>query len=487
MTEKIMGPEGSKRRKRFWLVPMLIAVLGTVFFVSGALAVHDTGAFQMDGDASSSTQTIGPPAPDDWNNVCHQANPTACPTGSDTTGGATAVSWTAEPNLNSSIFTGGGSKDPIDINQWAWKDGAGGLPDKDNLLHAFAARYSLPPDTTGATQCPAGTNPTCEILVFGSDRLDNSGDAQQGFWFFQNKITLGSTALGGGQNFNGVHKLGDILVISNFSNGGSVSTITVYEWDPSVSGNLRVLETSTAAKCANTLAAGDAFCGIVNSATITMPWSFTDKSNTPANGALNGEFFEASINLSLLPGGLAAECFASVSSETRSSTSTTAVLKDFVLGSFAECGSKTETLPKQDDGSAIPSTGLSIGTGSVLVRDSAKVTVSGTPTFGGSVSFSLCGPIATGTCDTGGTAVGTAKAVSNPSPAIVLSDAATVTTAGRYCWRAEYSGDTAKGVPGSKDSSATECFVVNPRTPSVATIIVPPGPVNLGEVAHDTA
>ena len=64
-------------------------------------------------------------------------------------------------------------EDPEDISAWAWKDG-GGLPDKDNLRDAFAARYTV-----------AGE----EILYFGSDRFANDGDAQQGFWFLQNEVT----------------------------------------------------------------------------------------------------------------------------------------------------------------------------------------------------------------------------------------------------------------------------------------------------------
>jgi hypothetical protein len=51
----------------------------------------------------------------------------------------------------------------------------------------------------------------------------------------------------------------------------------------------------------------------------------------------------------------------------------------------------------------------------------------------------------------------------------VLSPTAYVTSAGRYCWRAVFSGDPNNGIPGSSDSSATECFVVNPRTPILAT------------------
>src|SRR5438445_5426172 len=172
-----------KKRTAKLAVVVAAALSVGVLAVSGAQAVHDTGRFQLDGDASSATQPP-PPYPqavDDWDKVCHQVTHTDCSTTSDTTG-ATAVTWQSDGDLNSTIFTGGGSKDPINIDQWAWKDGAGGLPDKDNLLHAYAVRYSLASgphcpgvggDTSGAT--------TCDVIYFGSDRFDNSGDAQQGF------------------------------------------------------------------------------------------------------------------------------------------------------------------------------------------------------------------------------------------------------------------------------------------------------------------
>jgi hypothetical protein len=457
-----------------------------VLFVPNALAVHDTGAFQLDGDASTGTQPVGPPASDDWDKVCHQVTGSDCST-TDNTTGATAVAWTAEPNTNASIFTGGGSKDPQDINNWAWKDGAGGLPDKDNLLHSFAARYSLPPDTTGPTQCPAGSATTCDVLFFGSDRLDNSGDAQQGFWFFQNKITLGNTPKGGGTSFNGLHRNGDILVISDFSNGGTTSTITVYKWNSAVSGNLELLETSNNAKCANSLASGDPFCGIVNPTNGTpSPWPFTDKSGN--SSFLNGEFYEGGINLSTL--GLAGECFASVASETRSSTSTTATLKDFVLSNFGDCTSKTETTPVDSNGDPIPAGGLTIPSdpadASISVKDKAKITVSGVASFNATVSFHLCGPTdasSTALCDTGGVDIGSTPVTANGT---VTSPAATVTSAGRYCWRADFSGDNAKGVPPSSDSSATECFKVNPVTPTLTTN-AGAGPVDFGQPVTDTA
>ena len=73
MTERILGPEGSKRRKRFWLAPLLVAMLATAFYVAGAQAVHDTSTFELEGDA------IDSPAggADDWNNVYALVNANA--------------------------------------------------------------------------------------------------------------------------------------------------------------------------------------------------------------------------------------------------------------------------------------------------------------------------------------------------------------------------------------------------------------------------
>src|SRR5207248_2337202 len=112
--------------------------------------------FQLDGDAQQATNngvTATIPG-DDWDNVCHRVAPTACPTG--TSSASTKVSWVAEQNQNSTIFTGGGSKDPSPIQDgaWLWKDGAGGLPDKDNLEHSFASRYALAPSAFCPDEAP---------------------------------------------------------------------------------------------------------------------------------------------------------------------------------------------------------------------------------------------------------------------------------------------------------------------------------------------
>src|SRR5213593_4817171 len=73
MAEKILGPHGSKRRKRFLWVPMLLVACTALFLIASAQAVHDTGRFQLDGDAATGTNTAGTPAAtDDWDKVCYE-------------------------------------------------------------------------------------------------------------------------------------------------------------------------------------------------------------------------------------------------------------------------------------------------------------------------------------------------------------------------------------------------------------------------------
>jgi hypothetical protein len=480
-----------QRGRRFATALAIFAIVaGSLLAYSAALAVNATGAFELDGNATNNAV-----AGDDWDNVCHEVLGTDCSTTSNTSG-ATAVSWLAEPDPSATIFTGGGSKDPQDPgDSWAWKN-AGGLPDKDNLLHGFAARYSLAPSATTCPTDPDGGGPlppfpTCEVIFFGSDRFANDGDAVQGFWFFQDKIELGSTPRGGGSAFTGHHINGDLLLISDFSNGGSVSTINVHKWDttcPSAANNnpqpgqcsaenLRLLASSNAANCL-TSAATAGFCGIVNTgaANVTSPWPFLDKAGSTS--FRQGEFFEGGVNLSTL--GLGGECFASVASETRSSTSPTATLKDFVLDNFGECTSGIETTPSAGQGGTTSITTA----GSISVTDSAELTITGAQTWTGTLAFHICGPLAAGAlCTSGGTAAGSST-VTNTTSQPISSSAVTVTSAGRYCWRGDFTSGT-NGVPDSSDSSENECFTVTPVDPTLTTNAT--ASVTVGSPISDTA
>src|SRR5262245_4965193 len=145
---RIFGSAGSPKRRGLVLVPLLVAAALSLLVITGAQAVHDTGAFQLDGNAQ--TSDLGTPpsnGADDWDRVCHQVQGSDCSTSSNTTG-ATATSFTNDGAQNATIFTTGGSKDPQDLNQWQFKDQLGGLPDKDNLQDSFAVRYSLSPSAT---------------------------------------------------------------------------------------------------------------------------------------------------------------------------------------------------------------------------------------------------------------------------------------------------------------------------------------------------
>jgi hypothetical protein len=285
--------------------------------------------FELDGNAttgvlgtSGSTTTSH-----DWDQVF--ADNQTTPPG--TTSGAVASSFvTDQVNLNSDdIFTGGGSKDTNGLQDGPWLFSGGKPQGKDDIAHAFAGDYT---DTRTGDQ----------ILYAGLDRFDNSGDATAGFWFFVNPVGEGAISKSNGTGpFTGTHSDGDILLVSDFTIGGSTSTIKVFRWTGNDStGSLVPLNNGNPIN-------GSTFA-IVNGSPITVPWSFTDKSHN--RGPAAGEFLEEGINLSAL--GLQG-CFSSFLAETRSSQSPTATLSDFVLGKFNTCmATLPNTATVQADGIA---------------------------------------------------------------------------------------------------------------------------------------
>jgi hypothetical protein len=586
MATRILGPTGSKKRRRFLIVPiLLIAGLALFWIGSASPSVHDVAVFQLDGNATvADTGPLGYPG-DDWDNICTTAAPnvkTGCNPGTgDTThrvgsafdydqhlagpaGSGIASCPKTNPTVyapgnNCTTFTGGGSKDDGDINGWAWNDGSGGLPDKDNLEQGYSARYTYSTTLTAAVPAATPCNPTtpttiqvdntvaswfsatqqsfqatnhkdyhltignetmlvtggqdtntlnvlrCQqgstdgahaigdtvtvsLLYFGGTRFDNSGDAQIGIWFFQNNVALGTNKIGGGTGFSGVHKNGDILVLSTFTGGGETPTIQVWKW---VAGqgnngntNLQLLSPQAGASCipvAGTsiveVATTSPFCAAVNPADGTpSPWTFTNKRGRTTFDA--AEFYEGGLNISAFPQ-LASECFGSFEIETRSSQSTDAVLKDFLLGPLQSCQASVTT-----DHSI---TGT-VHTGDT-VHDSATVTGSG-PAPKGSVDFYTCvgtdATVATALCTTqtppvsatNGTFLSTSSLAANTvNPVTVQSGDFSVptTAAGKYvCFLAIYkpgtdpnygpSPDKNASSSGETNESTRECFFVTPTT-----------------------
>ncbi|HXH28799.1 MAG TPA: hypothetical protein VNL37_07120, partial [Candidatus Polarisedimenticolia bacterium] len=263
----------SRGSTRIQMVVVLAALLCLPLAI--LLAVHDNGLFELDGNAISEA------APgDDWADVYNgtsgaiqtlfigaatEANPSACPS--------------PVPSCNDvSYFTGGGSKDVNDIPQWLYSPGDVS-PDKDTITDAYAAAYparlcsnAAATTCTTDTDCPAGG--VCEdheILYFGADRFADSGDSQIGFWFFTNPVTL-NPLVGGTGTFSGTHGVGDLLVLSDFTQGGAISTVKVYEW-VGTGGDTGggVLDLVVEGVDCSTSPAGDAVCGEVNSGNTPSP------------------------------------------------------------------------------------------------------------------------------------------------------------------------------------------------------------------------
>jgi hypothetical protein len=219
---------------------------------------------------------------------------------------------------------------------------------------------------------------------------------------------------------------------------------------------------------------------------------------TPLNTSVSAAAFsadnfrgEAAVDLTatIFGGSTACKTFANTIPSTVTGNSDTADYKDTILKNappITNCESTTVTTPKDGTGANIPAGGLSIGNGVVAVKDSAQVSLQGgTATPTGSVAFALCKVDDPALCTTGGTSVGSTNLTGASYPVTVVSPTAYVTSAGRYCWRATWSGDAANGIPGSSDSSATECFTVNPVTPDLATSAS--DDIVLGGTVSDTA
>jgi uncharacterized repeat protein (TIGR01451 family) len=279
-----MGKVGSLRRlaRAAVLVGVAAALVGVPLAAS---ANPDVSGFELDGNAASSGAA-------DWNALGSPLFSTGVIT--DGTG------------AGEQGFTTGGSKDTNDVSQWKWTGGTV-TPAKDDIQHAYAPVYAEQGNL---------------ILYFGQDRaLDKNGDANVGFWFLQNAV-----GLNGDGSFSGSHVDGDVLVQSEFTNGGDISGVQIYKWQ---GGGLSLV--SNQAECTGgKLGTADA-CAIVNKGTISTNW---------AGDITSPYFFEGGLDLSaLFPQSV--PCFSTFLTNTRTSQSESAQLKDFAMGDIDTCGSIT--------------------------------------------------------------------------------------------------------------------------------------------------
>jgi|GEM_PF-3230037 len=387
---------------------LCVLVIGpnVVLAQSGVDNSTTTGVFQMEGDTqrtatvcflpvASGGPAIATPVAAGTNKTDANGCPTVSPSGTAATWNL--VNWGANTNdwssfgfsgghftnranalfdpafvsdpVNSSsdnTFLGASSKDTQDISQWNWNPH--GVQDKDDIEHAGAGAYHL-------------ANGDTAIYAF-MDRYSNAGDSTAGFWFVQDSTFALCTGNGTAANANGGntpnpnctatgtfvghHTVGDLLIVSDFSIGGAVSTINIFEWNGS---GITLTKSISPAPCMPDVG-GDDFCGAVNNAFTqvlatkgksagqpilvaanvpTAGWTFNEKTQG-ATTYVTGEFLEIAVDLNkIFQGNL--PCFSTFFSETRSSTSSTATLSDLTTPvSFPLC---SLTASKQCDTASI--------------------------------------------------------------------------------------------------------------------------------------
>ncbi|MDO7851722.1 T9SS type A sorting domain-containing protein [Hymenobacter sp. CA1UV-4] len=214
-----------------------------------------------------------------------------------------------------------GSKDGNLLTGWHWSNGSANAKG----------------DITNAGALLTGTNNT--IMRFFGDRTSDNGDASIGFWFFTTPVSVNANG-----DFNGVHANGDLLILSDFTSGGTTPTITVYRWN---NGSLVQLPANNALYAAN-----------VNHIQYPVPAGLT---YTGSDGNVNyapNLFYEGAIDLAGMGIG---GCFSYFLVETRNSQSITASLQDFTSGTF-------NALPPTPAATVVQPT-CTLATGTVNVTD----------------------------------------------------------------------------------------------------------------------
>src|SRR5262245_35419888 len=122
MTERALGEQGSRRRKRFLLLPALVATALALFWVAGAQAVHDLN-FQLDGDvlASTTTNVGGNTQNLDWDSLINaDGTEKALPANFTASDFQKDFNQTANGGFatNDSTTYATGSKDTLPISGW---------------------------------------------------------------------------------------------------------------------------------------------------------------------------------------------------------------------------------------------------------------------------------------------------------------------------------------------------------------------------------
>jgi hypothetical protein len=163
------------------------------------------------------------------------------------------------------------------------------------------------------------------------------------------------------------HEDGDLLILVNFNNGGTLGSAGVFEWgpappavgtpghvDPGGQYNQVVFGSGTNAADCTTISGASSFCATANKVPLLEPfstanWPYSAKGQTGQGTYGQSAFIEGAVNLANISG--AGSCFPSFVAESRSSAGPgtglglTAQLKDLVFGRFELCGANIGIAP----------------------------------------------------------------------------------------------------------------------------------------------
>jgi hypothetical protein len=322
------------------------ALLGSVIAAFGAatpaIAVDPStaGVWEIDGNTPDN-------GIHDWNDLY--------PTTPQDLLGASATTGIAVDTVNN-LFSQG-SKDTQDVSKWAYT--VQSAPPKADIRAAYAIRYKVGDD---------------DVIYFGSDRGTTTGTTFSGYWFFQDDVKVDPNS----NKFIGQHKVGDVLVAAAYDNGGHVGSIVIYQWQGGngTAGHLQFITSAT-----NPISTSGKYCDLADSSSVNTTCGQTNSSSL--NGTIPwrsndslppGVFFEGGIDFTALFKGNV-PCFASFLATTRSSTSTNAEIKNFVVHGFGACNfNVSKTCLKPDN---TPNCVLNAATGKNICTITGQVNNTG--------------------------------------------------------------------------------------------------------------
>ena len=384
-------------RKSRWLGVLGVTVV-LALFAAAIVSAQGTdgtanGVIELDGDIANSGATTNGAA-SDWGPGSQSGSICVASTGVDINGDGVIngndgikVSPTLPANITAADCLGdsvnpdfsyfASNKDTENLSDWGCTKVNNPTP-KDEILNGYAAQGVI----------SGGLNNGDTALFAGFERGTNNGTSFQGVWFLAADIGCTAPANGSADFTGGDHEAwvctvfftnctetGDLLLLINFTGGGSTPTALLFAWVGgnlgdddtlvgaagfSPNGPLQLVTPAGAGGCtgANT---GTDICATTNDTScVVTTWVPANQASCTTGGTGPRapqidklQFFEGMLNLSDIfnPTGTGTvPCFSNVLFEARTSAQTSATLKDYILGDFDTCNADIEVTKEPDGG-----------------------------------------------------------------------------------------------------------------------------------------